>query len=66
MLTSEEIRRFLLDDGVVHGVHVKKEPSAPTENGAQALRSDAQQMPDIAREERQVNHGSNTPDSQGV
>jgi hypothetical protein len=66
MLTSEEIRGFMLDDGVVDGVHVKKEPSAPTENGAQALRSDAQEMPDIARGERQVKHGSNTPDSQGV
>jgi hypothetical protein len=66
MLTSEEIRGFMLDDGVVDGVHVKREPSAPTENGAQALRSDIQEMADIAREERQVDHGSNTPDSQGV
>jgi hypothetical protein len=66
MLTSEEIRGFMLDDGVVDGVHVKKEPSAPTKNGAQALRSDAEEMPDIARAELRVNHGDNTPDSKGI
>ena len=66
MLTSEEIRGFMLDDGVVDGVHVKKEPSAPTENGAQALRSDAQEMHDIARGEPRVNRGSNILDGKEV
>jgi len=66
MLTSEEIRGFMLDDGVVDGVHVKKEPSAPTENGAQALRSDAQEMPDIARGGPRVNRGSNILDGKEV
>jgi hypothetical protein len=66
MLTSEEIRGFMLDDGVVDGVHVKKEQCAPTKNGAQALPSHAQEMPDIAHGEPRVNRGSNIPDSKGV
>jgi hypothetical protein len=66
MLTSEGIRGFMLDDGVVDGVHVKKEPSAPTKKRAQALRSDAQEMPDIARGQARVSRGSNIPDSKEV
>jgi hypothetical protein len=62
MLTSEEIRGFMLDDGIVDGVHVKKEPSAPAKNGAPVLSSDAQDTPNTTQGEPRVEHGSNAPD----
>ena len=66
MLTTEEIRGFMLEDGIVDGVHVKKESSAPTNNGAQALRRDAQETTDSAGGHPRANNGSSTSGGEGV
>ena len=66
MLTSEEIRGFMLDDGIVDGVHVKKDPSAFANNGAKVLRSHAQDKPGATQGEPRVEHGSEASDRNDV